>query len=359
VLGGQRMLPDEQYWAPDAKLVPEERVGQGDSKWDPTWGRGRSGHGRPPFGDTIITAWHFERSATDEALEALEWDVLRARRSGALVAPAGSGRTHLLRLLGEWINPVQWESVYVPNPIFDHEGLCRFALGLLDGNARPIADVSAELDRRLEQLWIEGRSLLLLIDDAEHMPEETLHACLEMAEKHSPTLVHLFAVAGESHAHLMPHEERDDFPIVRLAQPFSEEETRDYVLHRLDRSGATGELRDRFTDEAVAHLHGLADGSLVRLHTLAQIYVETPAESAVEAWQRFLLDERGIIGLVDEMPSEEGAPEPELEPESEPEPEQTSDDEPDEHDMPHPRDDPRRVAHRAARAAADDEKLAG
>jgi type II secretory pathway predicted ATPase ExeA len=270
-------------------------VGQGESRWDPKWGRGRSGHGRPPFGETVITAWHLERSATEEALEAIEWEILRARRCGALVAPVGLGRTHLLRVVGDRINPVQWESLYLPNPIFDFEDFCRFVLGLLDGLPKPGGGV-AELDRRLEELWVGGRSLLLLVDDADHMPEETVRACLELAERQSPTLVVLFALrADTSTEHAVFGADREGFPVVAFDRPLDLDETRAYVAHRLARSGISHDLAARFGDRELEQLHVLSRGFPARLHALAQTLVETPVESPEEAWPRFLQDERGII----------------------------------------------------------------
>lgn len=283
-------------------------MGQGDARWDPTWGRGRSGQGRPPFGATVITAWHVERPETAAALEAIEWDVVRARRSGALVAPAGFGRTHLLRVVAERINPVQWESVYLPNPVFDVAGLCRCVIGLHAGSAEPVGDPVAALARVLEGLWSEGRSLLLLVDDAEHMPERTLHGVLELAELHAPTLVLLFAARAEAVAgHPVFGSDRERFPVVRLEKPLDASEARAYVEHRLARSGASADLAARFGDQAIARLHALSGGEVARLHALAQLLVETPADGPDEAWARFARDERGLLELL-AVPADTGAP---------------------------------------------------
>ncbi len=284
-------------------------MGQGDSKWDPTWGRARSGHGRPPFGETVITAWHLDRPATERALESIEWEVLRARRSGALVAPAGTGRTHLLRIIAEWINPVQWESVYLPNPMLAFDDVCGLIFGLQGGRA---AEGVCGLERRLEALWGEGRSLLLLVDDAEHMPEETVQALLDLAERHAPTLVVLFAVVESAAAeHPRFGADREGFPVILVEATLDEAEAGAYLQHRLSRSGTADELVARFTGEAMTTLHALSGGVATRLHTLAQVLVETPAEAPEEAWARFLEDERGIIALgeVDARPGSEGSPE--------------------------------------------------
>ncbi len=284
-------------------------MGQGDSKWDPTWGRARSGHGRPPFGETIITAWHLDRPETEQTLETIEWEVLRARRSGAFVAPAGTGRTHLLRVVADWINPVQWESVYVPNPMFEYADLCPYIAGLTGGSP---SDGANGLEKRLEALWAEGRSLLLLVDDAEHMPIATVEALLELAERHSPTLVLLFAcMSGAVDSHPIFGRDRETFPVVRHEGVLAQTEVADYLRHRLDRSGTERALADRFDDTHCAELHAMSGGIVMRLHALAQVLVETPASSPDEAWQRFLDDDRGIIEfLADELPIPEAAPAP-------------------------------------------------
>jgi len=258
----------------------------------------------------VITAWHVDRPATVELLESLEWDVLRARRTGALVAPRGSGRTHLLRVVSERINTVQWESVYLPSPNVDPADFGRMILGTLD--PRPVVgDPEEALERRLQALWSEGRSLFVAVDDAETMSEATLRACLALAEKHAPTLVMLFAFPSDAEPSGVSPSARefDALPVVRLGAPMSPEETASYLRHRLARAGTSPDIVGRFSDEVTLRLHELSGGEPFWLHTLAQIFVETPAESSAAAWDRFVGDERGILAMAMEAARVEHEPE--------------------------------------------------
>lgn len=274
-------------------------MGQGDTEWDPTGGRGRSGHGRPPFGDTVITAWHRDRPAVTELLDTLEWEVLRARRSGVLTTPRGCGRSHLLRLVADRVNPVQWEAVYVPNPNVAAGEFLRLLIGLL-GIAPGGLEPGAVLEHRLDALWIEGRSLLVAIDDAETMPEASRRAVLDLAARRAPTIVFLFGLpdtAGDAAAFV---DGPAAPPVARLASAMTLEETAAYVHHRLRRAGAGPEVVDRFSDEVIGHLYAMSEGVPAWLHTLAQVLVETPVDAPTDAWSRFLRDERGILELASE-----------------------------------------------------------
>lgn len=278
---------------------PEVGVGQGDAAWDPTGGRGRSGHGRPPFGDTVITAWHLERPAITELLDDVEWDVLRARRSGALVVPRGCGRSHLLRIITERANPVQWESLYLPNPNLDLAGFARLVLGLL-GTPHAKDEPLGGLERYLDDLWAEGRSLLVSADDAETMPATTLRQLLDLASRRAPTLVLLFGLPDDAIEGTPFGDLEEAWPVARLSSAMSLGETAGYLHHRLARAGAGREVADRFTSEVVEHLHAMSSGEPAWLHTLAQVLAETLADAADRAWSRFLRDERGILELASE-----------------------------------------------------------
>ena len=58
-----------------------------------------------------------------------------------------------------------------------------------------------ELERRLDRMWAEGRSLLVLIDDAESMPEATMQAALDSWSDARPALeaLGMGALLGVAH----------------------------------------------------------------------------------------------------------------------------------------------------------------
>ena len=301
----QRVLPGRTLLGARLKLEPEDGVGQGEPpNRGPIEGRVETGRdaappttqastvsyspvaqSRHPFGETVVTAWHVERPETARVLAELERDVAGARQSGALLAAPGLGRTHLLRVFSERIDPTRWQCVYLPQARFDFTDLCRYIVATVQGTLSVDAPEAA-LRRILLEAWGEGRSLLVLFDDADSMPAETVRAWTKLTIEQVPGLLSLFVTRDEGIAPCVAALE-EGAPIVRFTAPMSETETFDYIMNRLARTGQSPELQARFNEAVVERLHAVSGGVPVRLNTLAQGYLDMPGETPEIAWRRF------------------------------------------------------------------------
>jgi DamX protein len=108
------------------------------------------------------------------------------------------------------------------------------------------------------QLALTGQEVYLLVDDAEQLSESALEALLGLAAGTPEGRPHVF-LFGESSMidrldQLSAEEER--FHVIEL-QPYTEEETREYLAQRLDGAGQGIEL---FTAEQITDIHEQSGG---------------------------------------------------------------------------------------------------
>ena len=147
----------------------------------------------------------------------------------------------------------------------------------------PAAD-SATIQRHVEQLAQTGQAVFLLVDDAELLNSEALAELLVLAQGPEDGRAHVF-LFGEPHtaerlATLSDDDQEERFHVIPL-QPYSEEETRDYLALRLDGAGQGINL---LSDEQVSEIHQRSGGWPGPINEAAR-------DLMVEA----MLEERGLL----------------------------------------------------------------
>ena len=141
-------------------------------------------------------------------------------------------------------------------------------------------DPEGALVQRALELERTGRPLVVLIDDADEMDGRTAASLAKLAGRAQGALFigiascddRLLASAGKRSV------------AVSLTDPMSHDETARYIGARLDRSGASRELRARLDRDCVARLHAYAQGNPRRVHgeiSLIQIELESQRERAL------------------------------------------------------------------------------
>jgi len=172
-----------------------------------------------------------------------------------VTGPQGSGKTLLRQALVASTNKQSVQSVVV-----SARGASD-AASVLAQVAQSLnvakADVSAILSQVI-QLGLTGQEVYLLVDDAEQLNESALQALLELAAGTAEGRPHVF-LFGEpelitSLDALEIEEER--FHVIEL-QPYSEDETREYLEQRLEGAGRGIEV---FTAEQIADIQQNSEG---------------------------------------------------------------------------------------------------
>lgn len=167
-----------------------------------------------------------------------------------VTGPKGSGKTLLRQALVASTNKQSVHSVVVSaRGAVEAGGVLRL---ISQGLNVPQADVGDVL-QRVAQLVATGQEVYLLVDDADQLDDASLDAMMALAAGNADGRAHVFLFADSN---LVPRLELyadgvECFHVIEL-QPYSEEETREYLAQRLEGAGQGIEL---LSDRQVADIH--------------------------------------------------------------------------------------------------------
>lgn len=234
---------------------------------------------RKPFEPAPEGEALFRTQSYQEALCKLRYVLENPRGAGVLTGPGGVGKTllveGLITQLPSSIAPV----VRVVFPQMPPRELLSYLATRLSGDAsgtpasRPIDQSWQLLESTLDASHTRGERPLVVIDEAHLLEEsglmETVRLLLNLHEGGQPLVTFLLLGQPSLAASLARHprlEERLD--IAATLEPFSAEETVEYIDHRLHVAGA----RDNFfSREGCDALHCHAAGIPRRINRLADL----------------------------------------------------------------------------------------
>ncbi|MBM7061150.1 AAA family ATPase [Pseudomonas sp. UL073] len=172
-----------------------------------------------------------------------------------VTGPEGSGKTLLRQALVASTNKQTVQSVVVSaRGAMDAGSLLR---QVAQGVSAPQSDIRG-IQAQVMQLTLTGQEVYLLVDDAEQLDDSALDALLALATGNAEARPHIFLFGQPA---LLPRlelltEGEERFHAIEL-QPYSEDETAEYLAQRLD---GAGQGIDVFTAEQVADIHAQAQG---------------------------------------------------------------------------------------------------
>ena len=159
----------------------------------------------------------------------------------ALIGEVGLGKTTILRSYLERVDQSQLRPIYIFNSNVSFSDLlktlCReFGIEVL---TEDIADTVNRLHQVLIEEYKQGRNVALIVDEAQHMPIETLEhlRMLSNLETSTQKLIQIVLVGQpEFDAKLNDHALRQlkqRLVIRGTISPLTDEESRDYIIYRL------------------------------------------------------------------------------------------------------------------------------
>jgi len=132
------------------------------------------GLNEPPFRITPHTDFFFEGAERGPTLEALAYAVLHDEGIVKVSGEVGSGKTMLCRMLMERL-PAEVATIYLATPSFARDEILQAIADDLDLKLSERRTVALrELQEHLITLYGAGRRVVILIDEAHVMPEDTL-----------------------------------------------------------------------------------------------------------------------------------------------------------------------------------------
>ena len=235
--------------------------------------RSRFGFHQTPFTREVKVKDRFPHQVFQTELAALRAAV-EQRMSCALIAPAGTGKTALLRALNDALPDARYRVHYVKVTGLSKRDMCReiaAAMGLAPAGSYPM------LVRRLQERFVECSDTdamrpVLIIDEAHDLRVEVL-AMLRVLTNFDMDSRLVLSIVLTGQPKLRDMLRRDDLDDVakRLAhyallRTFSRDETREYIAHRCAIAGAANVP---FDDGAMEAIFEIGRGNLRATDSLA------------------------------------------------------------------------------------------
>jgi general secretion pathway protein A len=231
-----------------------------------------------PFENCCDPRFYFPGESHQAALLKLRY-AIENRRGGAILAgPSGSGKTLITTMLRTGLAEEFTPVVHLVFPQMSSEQLLAYLADELTAapSGSPASDVQNSI-RRIEHFLADntrrGRHAVVVVDEAQVLADgrafETLRLLLnfELAGRLGLTILLVGQPGILPMLDRMPQlEER--LGVKCLLRPFTEQETADYVAHRLKVAGA---VRPIFDEEATSALHRLTYGVARRINRLGDL----------------------------------------------------------------------------------------
>ena len=228
----------------------------------------------PPFRITPHTDFFFDGADRGATLEGLIYAVLHDEGIVKVSGEVGSGKTMLCRVLIERLPP-HVDTIYIATPSLPREEILHAIgdeLGLALAGKRPTVALR-ELQEHLIGRYAQGRRVVVLIDEAHAMPEETLEEVRLLSNlesnRHKLLQIVLFGQPELDATLAKPglRQLRDRVTQSFRTRPLTAAEVGKYLSFRMRAAGYRGP--EVFAPRAVSLIAGAAGGLTRRVNILA------------------------------------------------------------------------------------------
>ena len=224
-----------------------------------------------PFSITPDTQFYLNSSSHKEALNTLLFALQDGDGFLKVVGEVGTGKTLLCRILLTHLDRLRFVTAYIPNPCLTPEELKFFVaqeIGAEFEKTMQSHELTAAIYRRLMQLARQNKQVVLIIDEAQAMPRETIEALrlLSNLETEKRKLMQV-VIFGQPELEEMLN--RNDLRQLKqrimyseILKPLDNQQVSAYVKHRLMACGC--ERNNLFSHTAI-WLLTQASGGIPRL----------------------------------------------------------------------------------------------
>ncbi len=227
----------------------------------------------PPFRITPHPDFFFDGADRGATLEGLLYAVLHDEGIVKVSGEIGSGKTTLCRVLMERLPP-EVETVFLANPSYSR---AEILLAIADelgrpASANPPSSVLRELQTQLIELYASGRRVVVMIDEAHAMPEDTLEQVRLLSNlessRHKLLQIVLFGQPELDVALDKPtmRQLKDRITHSFRTRPLTADEAGSYIAFRMRAAGYKG--REVFTPAAISAIARASSGLTRRINVL-------------------------------------------------------------------------------------------
>ena len=231
------------------------------------------GLNEPPFRITPHPDFFFDGADRGATLEGLMYAILHDEGIVKVSGEIGSGKTTLCRVLMERL-PKEVETVFLANPSYSRSEILHAIaeeLGL-PATGDQAASVLRGLQAKLIELYADGRRVVLMIDEAHAMPEDTLEQVRLLSNlessRHKLLQIVLFGQPELDAALDKPsmRQLKDRITHSFRTRPLTADEAGSYIAFRMRAAGYKG--RDVFTAAAISAIARASSGLTRRINVL-------------------------------------------------------------------------------------------
>ena len=227
-----------------------------------------------PFQNTPDLDFLFLSPNHKEALACIEYGIRQRKGFIAITGEAGVGKTIILRSYLTKIDANQQKTIYILDPKVSFDTLLTNILKEL--SAEPVAGSTTQKLNQLHEVLIaehrNDHTVVLIIDEAQHMPIETLESIrmLSNLETAKEKLIQIVLVGQPEFDALLNRSElrqiRERIVLRARIAPLTKAESEDYIDHRLGL--VSREPQTIFSKEALDRIVKSANGIPRRLNIL-------------------------------------------------------------------------------------------
>ncbi len=200
---------------------------------------------KEPFHITPDPEFLFLSESHKQALASMVYAIEKKKGFAAITGGVGVGKTTILRAYLERMDHAHLKVIYIFNPNIPFKSLV--AVILQELGAKPVTydipDMVHQLHRVLIDEYSAGRDVVLIIDEAQNMPIETLEnlRMLSNLETSTDKLVQIILIGQTEFDKMLDRYElrqlKQRVAIRALIRPLSQSEGIAYIKHRLSKAG--------------------------------------------------------------------------------------------------------------------------
>ena len=228
-----------------------------------------------PFQLTPDPDFWFDAASHRKAMAYLGYGLSQGEGFVVITGAPGTGKTTLLGHLIQTIDPERVNVIKIVTTRIEAEDLLHLVAGGLgvDSHGMAKAEMLRAIERGLHTVARSGKRTLLVVDEAQGLPEASLEELrmLSNFQAGGYALLQIFLLGQPEFRQALASPSLDQLRQRVIAMhhlaPLAAEEVEPYLIHRLSQVGWRG--RPRFTNDAVAAIYHWSGGVPRRVNQLA------------------------------------------------------------------------------------------